>query len=221
MRYRDIEDIEHVFRTLNVSRLVRLFSWRESIELGRIFTGRRFRREHEAIIAAKQVIVGDDGPLRVKKSVVAMHIDWSRFNELQIIDGGINEALDAINRVHDRVASICNLQILLSDEDVADFVTRFVDVDGPGGTLAFVPQPRVGNDIQACEGCGDVFFDVAKRCFIADFANIYQHELGHTFGMGHGPSDSVMGTTYSIGSPERDLDDWTITEYVKRYGVTR
>lgn len=199
-----------------------MFSYRESIDLGRAITGQRYRTEYQALKAVQEVLKRDPlTGLRFHKSTVTFANDWRRFNEINLIDGNQSDAIEAINRCHARVEAICNLHIVEAPIEVADTINQFVDVDGPGGVLAFVPQPVNGDNMAVCEGCGSVYFDVEKTCRISDFANIYQHELVHRFGIGHGPDWSIAAPFYMFGTPEQELDNWTISEYVTRYGVRR
>jgi len=195
--------------------------WRhEALELARIHLNLRVRSETQAIILLKNHFMKTLDPvsgLRIHKPVATFHVDWSRFEEINILDGGQEECANAINRVNENIMSVCGLQIMEAPIDVADNVYRFIDVDGPGGILAFVPLPTTGDNVEACWDCGNMYFDTAKTCFVSDFFNITQHETGHVYGIGHGPEGSVMGPTYEFDTPELALDHWTRLEYVKRY----
>ena len=93
------------------------------------------------------------------------------------------------------------------------------DVDGRGGTLAFVLQPATGLNMAACGGqCGDYTFDLADGAVysIIDFENIFKHETGHAIGMDH-LTTGIMRPTYQNGTPVIALGQPVIDYVFKGY----
>lgn len=125
----------------------------------------------------------------------------------------------------EKITCICDIQFVFLPGIVttSDIELFFEPVDGAGSTLAFVFQPSVGVNMQACGVCGPVHFDQAENFSLIDFGNVCLHELGHSMGLSHTTDigvptgNNVMDPFYIFGSPEFQWGPSDVEQHKLRY----
>lgn len=135
---------------------------------------------------------------------VSNSVTWYGERVHDVIQRLIQYAVDAWQRVLNAPSTRFELLPSLDpwvrniENDNADIVVRSEYMDGPGGTLAYVPLPVSGDEVGVCDLCGNVFMDQWERWTNRMFYSVFLHEFGHALGFGHSQNpDSIMKAFYS------------------------
>lgn len=222
IRYRDTKDLETLFQCASLLRLRRYFTRRESLELARTYLGGNSRSHSSDLQRLKNHFTGDAGTgLRWPSRTISYYFDTSRFGDLKIADNPTVSDIKSLHQAqYDKYSAIANVNFVEEFNPAnADLKTRFDDVDGEGGVLAYVTQPAAGEDMSVIRN--EYVIDAAHTCSMDDMGNIFLHEDGHVLGLDHGPFYSIMRPFYMFGTPLQELDRWTIQETIQRYGIRR
>ena len=147
--------------------------------------------------------------------------DMTGFEKLKIEGGASTSDIKALMRKQfDKFSAICNVDFVeTNDLSKTNVHFSLQEVDGENGILAFVSRPRgqAANKIDRT----NYVLDIAHTCTMTDLGNIFLHEDGHVLAIDHGPIKSVMAEFYIFGTPEWQLDPWTINQAISIHGVRR
>lgn len=220
--YKDVPDVEQLFKLLEPLRIRRMFWRSESLELAEQVLGRIFRTEKQAIDALHAHFNSADKerecncpPANGRRWMVSP-VKWyydsadQQFDYLSIIRAEIARVQNVCGIVFEQVNSIEDAHIGISNEFL----------DGRGGTLGIAYQPVSGDDMAACGPmCGNIIIDTAERWTTSFFRTVFLHELLHAVGMPHNTDRrSIM---YSRYQGPRTLHQIDIDQLIRRYPLPR
>ena len=210
--YKDIADVEFIFKNLTHHRLRKLLNWSEAQDISDMVVGRRFRTEGAAIQAVLDHYLTDEVPecncppangRRWHISPVKYYYDntGEQFNYLSIIF-----------EIFSEIMAVCgiNVQRVLSREE-ANIVIDNGFIDGEGGTLGVTYVPASGEDMAACGPmCGNIRIDIEGNFTRPYLKTVMTHEILHALGIAHNADRrSIMYFQYlgPRGLHQIDIDD--------------
>ena len=168
-------------------------------------------------LCPKVIVPKEPSGLRWTKNNLRYFIDWRNFGQVRL---GRALARQVIAKQTRKISGVCALDMRETRiRSSADFIIQFEEIDGEGGTLAFVPLPRNSEFVDVCRGCGGVHYDLKDIDNATDFGNVMLHELTHTAGIHHSDvRTSYMYPSYRPGTGEiLVIDPWTLNEFLTRY----
>lgn len=228
--YEDIKSLEDTFKCYEATRLRRLFTHNESIELGRLILNRSFRDKNTALTHLQQYYRTPDQIVRPPMPCVCpepeglrWHRDfeagekvyWSHDPSNQpFVNAGVR-----LRAIFNEIETLCGARF----EEVGNYATDihigYRHLDGRGGTLGVTFVPGTGDRLSACGPmCGDILFDLGEQWVPGGFYDtVAKHEIAHALGVPHLNSREAL--MYRAMIAIRGYQPLDIAEFLTRYPI--